>query len=77
MFLKSIGRDVLLDLELGLGLGGFVRNLGGKQGFPLLRIGGFQIWDRIGQVMKPNARFDRNPWSGNAILRILRLHLYI
>ena len=37
LFLKHIGRGFLLDLELGLGLGGFVRNSGWEARFPAFK----------------------------------------
>ena len=37
LFLKDIGRGFGLDLELGLGLGGFARNLGWEARLPALK----------------------------------------
>ena len=62
VFEKHIGRGFLLDLELELGLGEFDRSLGWEARFPAFKGRRFSNPGSVGQVMKPNARFDRNPW---------------
>ena len=62
VFEKTLVLDFGWVWNWGWDLADFRGVWGVKQGFPLLRVGGFQIWPRIGQVMKPNARFERNLW---------------
>ena len=75
LFLKNIGPGFLLDLELGLGLGGLVTNLGWEARFPAFKGRRFSNpgLDWPGNEAKREIR----PKSMVLGLRILRAHLSI